>query len=194
MHVPVHECIASCLEHALMWYFCHEYFPNSSSRVLPRRGSLHWTDFYHVMKGKTGHVMVTPAPSADSQLAWLIEEDAFDDLLDPEYQEPGRYRSYHMRMMDVLRDWVSKNDARELFEKAQERHLPWGIVNHIEDVAGHAQLNARDWWQEYEIRGRKLKGAGAPYQFGKTPVGRRESSLVDDLDSKNVVEAVGWSE
>ncbi len=191
VQVPVHECIASCLEHAFMWYFCHEYFPQSHARTLPRRGSLHWTDMYHVMTAKNGSVMVTPAPSVDAQLAWMIEEDAFEDLLDPEYQVLGNHRRYVVRMMELLRKWVATKDANELFEQAQERHLPYGIVNRVDSVAGNPQLAARDWWKSYSVGDRTIRGVGAPYQFSKTPVEIKGTPSGTD---QSVVDLVGWGE
>lgn len=189
--VPVHECIASCLEHALMWYFCHELFPQSTARVLPRRGSLHWTDMYQVMQAKNGSVMITPLPGTDTQLAWLIEEEVFDDLLDPEFQMPGAHRKYMLRMMEILRSWASQTDAKKLFEEAQARHLPYGIVNHVPDVAQNSQLEARDWWAEYKIGNRTVKGVGAPYQFGKTPVEINEDVEMDG-GSEKILDLVDW--
>ena len=191
VRVPVHECIASCLEHALMWYFCHEIYPQSSDRVLPRRGSLHWTDLYQVMQAKEGSVMITPLPGTDTQLAWLIEEGVFDDLLDPEFQMPGAHRNYMLRMMEILRSWAATKDAKELFEEAQARHLPYGIVNHVEDVAANTQLEARDWWSEYKVGTRTVKGVGAPYQFSKTPVQINDNVEIDG-SSENIADLVGW--
>ena len=193
VQVPVHECIASCLEHALMWYFCHEYFPQSYHRVLPRRGSLHWTDLYQVMQTQEGSVMITPLPSADSQLAWLIEEDAFEDLLDPEFQIPGAARNYMLRMMEILRKWATSKEGRDLFEQAQTRHLPYGFVSHVNDVAENTQLAARNWWGSYVVGGRRVTGVGAPYQFSKTPVEIREQETLSENDG-NVLDLVGWSQ
>ena len=194
VQIPVHECIASCLEHALMWYFCHEQFPQSTDRVLPRRGSLHWTDLYHVMQTKAGSVMVTPLPGTDTQLAWMIEEDAFEDLLDPQYQEPGNHRQYALRMMELLRKWGLSKEATEWFEEAQERHLPYGIVNHVDQVCGHPQLEARDWWTHYTSGEQPLLGTGSPYRFSKTPISIRTEPAELDLeyDVDGIRKELGW--
>ena len=37
---------------------------------------------YAVLGGCNGSIMITPAPDFDAQLAWLIEEDAHQDLID----------------------------------------------------------------------------------------------------------------
>ena len=169
-HVPVHECIASCLEHVLMWYWYHHRMPNASGPVLERRGSRHWTNAYEVMPARDGAIMVTPTPNLDSQLVWLIEQDAQEDLLDPKYQEPKNRRAFIGRLMQVLRSWVATRDVEELFVEAQEHHAPYGWVLPIEKVAENPQLEARRWWTPYELPGGEtIRGPGAPYQFGDTP-------------------------
>ena len=194
IEVPVHECIASCLEHVLMWYFHHQFFPNARAKALERRGSLHWTNLYHVMAAQNGSIMVTPTPNIDALLAWLIEEEAFDDLLDAEYQEPGGRRRYFTRFMDVLREWVSHKDVEALFFEAQERHAPFGWVHSIDRVARNPQLKARGWWQDQVVGGRTVKGPGVPFQFSQTPAHPRESSNCSLEDVDDVIQQVGWSE
>ena len=169
VHVSVHECIASCLEHVLLWYWYHDRMPNAASRVLERRGSLHWSNAYVVMPAKRGAIMVTPTPSFDNQLVWLIEKDAQKDLLDPKYQEPEHRRDYIRRFMEVLRNWVATRDVEELFFEAQDHHAPYGWVLPIDKVAENPQLEARDWWVDYPMAQGSVRGPGAPYRFEETP-------------------------
>ena len=168
-HVPVHECIASCLEHVLMWYWYHERMPNASGAALERRGSLHWSNAYVVMPAQGGTIMVTPTPSFDNQLVWLIEKDAHEDLLDPRYQEPENRRAFIRRMMAVLRAWVAKRDVEELFFEAQAHHAPYGWVLPVDKVAENPQLEARQWWTDYRVDGRDIRGPGTPYRLSATP-------------------------
>ena len=168
-HVPVHECIASCLEHVLMWYWYHDRLPHAGGPVLERRGSLHWSNAYVVMPARGGTIMVTPTPSIDNQLVWLIEQDAHEDLLDPKYQEPENRRAFIQRMMAVLRAWVARRDVEELFFEAQAHHAPYGWVLPVDKVAGNPQLEARDWWTSYAAGGGDARGPGAPYRLSATP-------------------------
>ena len=168
-HVPVHECIASCLEHVLMWYWYHERLPNSSGAALERRGSLHWSNAYVVMPAQGGTIMVTPTPSFDNQLVWLIEKDAHEDLLDPKYQEPENRRAFIQRMMAVLRGWVAQREVEELFFEAQAHHAPYGWVLPVDKVAENPQLEARQWWTDYRVDGRDVRGPGTPYRLSATP-------------------------
>ncbi len=97
--VPVHECIASCLEHVFMWYWYEHLLPSATSKHLPRRGALHWSNAYTVMNAAKGSIMITPAPDFEKQLLWLNEEDAHEDLIDPKYQEPENLPLFIQRMM-----------------------------------------------------------------------------------------------
>jgi len=182
--VPVHECIASCLEHVLMWYWYQDRLPNATGPALERRGSLHWSNAYVVMPARGGTIMVTPTPSFDNQLVWLVESDSHQDLLDPKYQEPEHRRHYIRRFMEVLREWVATRDVEELFYEAQDHHAPYGWVVGVEQVAGNPQLEARDWWTDYPVGNARVRGPGAPYQFSETPwrIGRRNPSVTTSDD------------
>ena len=167
--LSVHECIASCLEHVWMWQWHHERFPNATGPVLPRRGSLHWSNAYVVMAAQRGSIMVTPTPNIDNQLVWLVEQDAHEDLLDSKYQEPTQRAAYIRQLMAVLRRWVAKQDVEQLFLEAQSRHSPYGWVLPVDKVAENPQLAARDWWRDYAAGGDQLRGPGPPYRFSATP-------------------------
>ena len=193
IRVPVHECIASCLEHVFMFYLFSNIFRNARGGALERRGSLHWTDLYEVMSAKNGHIMVTPTPSLDNQLVWLIEEDAFEDLLDPKYQEPGERGQWARRMMEVLRSWVAEKDVESLFFDAQAHHAPYGWVQSIPQVAKNPQLAARNWWSTTKIDGHDVKVTGAPYQMSDSQTSPRDLSDVP-VSEHDVLEACGWSQ
>ena len=168
--VSVHESIASCLEHVLMWYWYQDQLPVAAGPVLERRGSLHWSNAYVVMPAQDGAIMVTPTPSLDRQLVWLIEEEAQQDLLDPKYQEPANRRTFIRRLMTVLREWVATRDVEGLFlEAQQERHAPYGWVLPVDKVAENPQLAARNWWATYRVGDAEVQGTGAPFHLSETP-------------------------
>ena len=190
--VPVHECIASCLEHVFMWYWYQYKLPSATGPVLPRRASLHWSNAYTVMKAKTGSIMITPTPDFEAQLLWLIQEDVHEDLIDPKYQEPENLPLLIQRMMQILTKWVATKDAEQLFHEAQERHSPYGWVQPLEKVADNPQLDARNWWESYTVGDTDVKGPGAPFHFSDTTWRLTESAGVD-ADTKMVLAELGWS-
>ena len=166
--ISVHECIASCLEHVLMFYWYAETMQRPEGKVLPRRGALHWSDAYDVVPAQNGSVMLTPAPDFDTQLMWLIEEGVQEDLIDPMYQEPENLRLRVERSMQIMRAWAAGKDARELFLQAQERHCPYGWVLPLEAVAENPQLAARKWYRELTINGQTITAPGVAYHFSDT--------------------------
>jgi crotonobetainyl-CoA:carnitine CoA-transferase CaiB-like acyl-CoA transferase len=112
--------------------------------------------------------MVTPAPDFDTQLMWLIEEGAQEDLIDPKYQEPENLRLRVERSMEVLRNWSAGKDAEELFLQAQERHCPYGWVLPLEAVAENPQLAARNWYRSLEIGDKVITAPGAAFHFSSS--------------------------
>jgi crotonobetainyl-CoA:carnitine CoA-transferase CaiB-like acyl-CoA transferase len=194
VELAVHEAVPSCLEHVLMWAWHHKALPIAEGDVLPRRGSVHWSDAYAVMQALGGSIMVTVTPDPMKQLAWLVENGAEQDLLDPKYQDLTQPRLLMMRMMDVLRDWIAERDVEELFFEAQGRHFPYGWVLSPEQVAGSPQLDGRGWWADYEVGDATVRGPGAPYRFGGTPVGQRRRATEVDAETAAVLDEIGWGD
>jgi crotonobetainyl-CoA:carnitine CoA-transferase CaiB-like acyl-CoA transferase len=185
--VPVHECLVSCLEHVLMFYWYGEKMRRG--RVLPRQGGTHWSMAYSVVPAKRGAIMITPAPQLDAQLAWLLEEDAHGDLLDEKYTDPANAPLLIARMMQLMREWVAKQDAEDLFYRAQARHAPYGWVQPIERLADNPQLDARRWWSTLHVAGRELRAPGTPFNFSETPCAPRDSTL---LTGDALLAELGW--
>ena len=192
-NVSVHECIASCLEHVFMWYLYEDRLMFADAPGVPRQASLHWSKAYKVMAAKGGSIMVTPTPNFDTQLAWLIEENAHEDLIDPKYMEPENRREFARRMMEVLEAWVATKDVEQLFFEAQSRHCPFGWVLPIDSVATNPQLEARDWWVQMRAEGLEIRAPGAPYQFSETPWAPGEYRSPES-DTEAVLNDIGWAE
>jgi benzylsuccinate CoA-transferase BbsE subunit len=188
--VSVHECIASCLEQVFMCYW-YDHLLLSTTPVLPRRASVHWSSAYEVMQARGGSIMVTPTPDLESQLVWLVQEDAHEDLLDEKYTDPENIVETTQRVMQVLRQWVATHDVEELFFEAQSRHSPYGWVLPLEKVAENPQLKARDWWVTYSAGGAEAVGPGAPYHFSETPWSIR-SNGDSGADGPSILADIGW--
>ncbi|MDE0350509.1 MAG: CoA transferase [Gammaproteobacteria bacterium] len=194
IHVPVHECIASALEHVFMWHWYQDQIGLANKPVLERRGSLHWTNAYQVMGADAGAVMVTPIPDLDGQLVWLLERGLGEELLDPRLQLPEHRRELLDRLMDTLREWVASEDPEALFLEAQSRHLPYGHVKRLDEVADNAHLAARGWWESYPVDDeRAVRGPGAPYRFSGTPwsLGSHGDA---DRDTDAILDEIGWED
>ena len=193
VHVPVHQCIASCLEHVFMWYWYSALLGAARGQALERRGSLHWSNMYVVMQALGGSIMVTPTPNIDAQLAWLIEAGEFEDLIEPKYQDPANQSQFMVRLMEVLRSFVGSKDVEALFLEAQSRHAPYGWVLPIEKVGENPQLEARDWWRSYSIGKHEVKGPGTPYRFSETPW-QMKPYVDSDVDAEHILQDLGWDD
>ena len=153
--LAAHEALASCTEQVLMQWF----FPRAGNWGTPkaeRLGSLHWSRAYEVYAGKTGRgVMVTASlRPLDVLLPWLAESGSEDDLADTEkYPNVVALIRDLPHVMDVLKRWVAKNDADELFFEAQRRHQPFGVVWDIATAANTPQLEARKYLQPVSVPG-----------------------------------------
>jgi crotonobetainyl-CoA:carnitine CoA-transferase CaiB-like acyl-CoA transferase len=190
--ISVHECIASCLEHVFMFQWYSNALATAKGPVLPRRGALHWSNAYDVLQAQGGSIMVTPTPDWDSQLMWLIEEDAHEDLIDPKYTDPDNALQRIERTMDILQRWVADKDVESLFFEAQQRHSPYGWVLPIEKLAENPQLQARNWFIPYAIGETRTQGTGAPFHFSRTPWDIHGYEPVDG-DSADLMTTVGWT-
>lgn len=194
VEAPVHEAIASCLEQVFMCLWYHEQLPMEHEAVLPRRGSLHWTNLFQVVAAKNGSIMVTPAPDPDAQIAWLAEEGAHQDLLDEKWEKPENRDRLVDHIMEVMRSWVATKPVEEFFFVAQERHVPYGWVLPIDKVAANPQLDARSWWTEYRVDADTLRGPGAPYRLSETPWRNPRPYLGPGADTDDVLAALGWDD
>ena len=121
-----------------------------------------------------------------------------EDLLDEKWQDPDLRMEYAQRMMDVMRSWVPTKEVGALFEEAQARHAPYGRVLPPELLVENPQLEARDWWQQYQIDGTQTRGPGPPYRFARTPWRVAPPERGDDNEApapvNSVLNAIGWTE
>ncbi len=190
--VSVHECIASCLEQVFMFYwYADGALGRPGQRVLPRQGSTHWSMAFTVMNGKDGSIMITPTPDFDKQLAWLIEEDAYGDLMEPHYAEPENLPLLIGRTMELLAEWVSTKQVEELFHAAQERHIPYGWVQPLARVGDNPQLKDRAWFVKHQVGGVEVTAPGAPYHLSDTPWQMSDTASVGQ-HSAEILADIGW--
>jgi len=179
VRLSTHEALGTILEHVLMWAWYHELVPFADGPVLPRRGSLHWSNAYVVMQAVGGSIMITPTPDFSRQVAWLVEEGLGMELLDERFSDPANVAEMINLTMTMLREWVATKEVEPFFHEAQARHHPYGWVMTTPEVAANPQLEARDWWTPYPVGDASVAGPGAPYHFSDTPwrVGPHDGSL-----------------
>lgn len=138
--VSLQQCVLSCTEQLLMYWFFPRFFGGASA---PRQGSLHWTGLYQVLACASGHAMLTPAPNAKRLFGWMAEDDALGSLAESPPSTPVELFLRSAEVMGEIRSWALLRPARELFLEGQRRRLPIGEVHGVRAAASSPQVEAR---------------------------------------------------
>ena len=137
-------------------------------------------------------------------LEWLREEGLIEILGDyvkfpdraavrrgdPYAKEQGR------RVASAVQQLAAKNDAHDLFIKAQELDFQWGIINAPEDVLADPHFQARGFPTEVEHPelGESFVYAGAPYKLPKSSWSiRRRAPLLGEHNEEVYLGEMGMS-
>ena len=62
------------------------------------------------------------------------------------------------------------------------------------EVAANPQLEARDWWTEYQLGGDAVRGPGAPYRLIGTPWREPRPQTGPGSDTAAVLTEIGWGD
>ncbi|MGE0544110.1 MAG: CoA transferase, partial [Dehalococcoidia bacterium] len=184
--LSLHECVATCTEQVLMFWFFRHLLPVA---IAPRQASLHWSGAYAVMPCTDGHVMVTPAPSLPRLVAWVAEDGmaaAVADLAG----ELAQVREQVPRLMATLRAWAATKDAHALFLEGQRRHLPFGEVLNVAEVAASPQLTARGFFRPVAWDGPPVRTPGPLVRMEGTPPPPAQPPPASDSSVDEVL--AGW--
>ncbi|WP_419943872.1 CoA transferase [Candidatus Poriferisodalis sp.] len=141
--LSVHETVTGSIENLFMQYFFDDLLP--LPKVAPRQGALHWLRAYDLAEctgGDGGYVMITPTPTPDLLLEWMISTGA-GDVEKWLGLEPAELLGSVDEIMDAVRRWIRPQDAREVWWEAQERHIAFGGVLDIAEVCANPQFAHR---------------------------------------------------
>jgi crotonobetainyl-CoA:carnitine CoA-transferase CaiB-like acyl-CoA transferase len=150
--LSLHQAVASCTEHVLMFWWYPEAMAMFGAPLAVRQGSLHWIRAYVVFPCKRGYCMVSPSANGVPELlAWMREEGFGLDI--PEEFTPAEAIALIPRMMSALAEFALSKDATELFEGGQARHVPFGEVLTVPQVGACAQHLARGFFRPVAVPG-----------------------------------------
>jgi crotonobetainyl-CoA:carnitine CoA-transferase CaiB-like acyl-CoA transferase len=130
----------------------------------------------------TAHPLLAPyevlqAGDGPMAIAILTEEHwhTFCDLLqrpdllqDPDFATAPSRRLNRDRLNAVLNDELASWTCAALTSVLEDAGLAFGRVNDVAALLEHEQLEYRDFYEEWELDGRRLKAAGAPWLPGAT--------------------------
>ena len=146
--LSLHEVVVGSIENLFMQYFYDDLLP--LPKLAARQGSLHWLGAYEVAPARSGHVMITPTPQAEQLIAWMIESGIRE-------AEPFAGMSVEEllarmpELMKAMKAFTLTKDADELFSEAQKRHIAFGEVQGVAQVATNPQFEFRNLYSDIPV-------------------------------------------
>ena len=138
----------------------------------------------------------------DVLLEWMDEYKAAGDLHDPSYVEvlytdPTMNVEIRNHVSETIGRFIQLLPAEDVYRRAQDLHLPWGLVRSPEENLDDPHWKEREFWWEGEVSGYQstVLYPGAPYKFEKSPVYlRRRPPLLGEHNYQIYAEELGYSE
>jgi crotonobetainyl-CoA:carnitine CoA-transferase CaiB-like acyl-CoA transferase len=145
--ISLQEVMTSSIENLFFQYWFPDLLP-IPKRAL-RQGSLHWLGAYVVANAKTGAVNVAPVPQPSYLFEWMAEEgDAEGAALSKLTIEEAL--GMMPRVMNAIKQFALTKDSGELFMEAQRRHIAFGEVQTVAQVAKNPQYEFRQSFRPVE--------------------------------------------
>ena len=178
--LSLHEVMTSSIENLFFQWWFPDLLP-IPQRAL-RQGALHWLGAYDVANAKTGACNIAPVPQPAALFEWMAEEG------DPEGAELATLTieealTQMPRVMNAIRRFARTKDSGELFHEAQRRHIAFGEVQTVAQVAANPQYEFRDSFRAVE--GFAPVRMPGPYaRFADTPCPEQQPppDAPEDLD------------
>ena len=169
--LSLHEVVVGSIENLFMQYFYDDLL--ELPKLAARQGSLHWLGAYQVLPARSGHVMVTPTPQAESLIDWMVASNigAAEPLVGLPVEELlGRMPE----LMDAIAEFTLTMDAGEIFTEAQKRHIAFGEVQRVPQVLANPQFAHRQFYVDIDVGSDTVRAPGRLVRFSETPIGRAE--------------------
>jgi crotonobetainyl-CoA:carnitine CoA-transferase CaiB-like acyl-CoA transferase len=113
--------------------------------VMRRQGARGLGHPWGIYPCKDGHVILIVG-AGGRNWARFAELMNIPQLSDPRYQSPAA-RAQHADEIDALMlPWLMEHTAEEIFTRAQEANLPFGMVRKPGELVHDAQLQAREFF------------------------------------------------
>jgi crotonobetainyl-CoA:carnitine CoA-transferase CaiB-like acyl-CoA transferase len=163
--LSLHEVMTSSIENLFFQWWFPDMLP-IPQRAL-RQGSLHWLGAYVVADCKHGAVNIAPVPQPSVLFEWMAEEgDAEGAALSKLTLEEAIGEM--PRVMNAIRRFALTKDSSELFLEAQRRHIAFGEVQTVAQVAEGPQYEFRGSFRPVEGF-EQVRMPGPIARFGGTP-------------------------
>ncbi|MEY2450201.1 MAG: hypothetical protein QOH79_3677, partial [Acidimicrobiaceae bacterium] len=165
--LAMHEAVCTTVEQLFFQYWFDDVQPYA--KVAPRQGSLHWIGAYVVVPAKSGWLMISPAPNVPGLLKWMADE-AFEEGRDLIALSLEEVVADVPRLMKTMASFALTRDANSLFHEAQGRHIAFGEVQSVAQVAANPQHAFRRFFRTVAWDGPEARVPGPVARFHGTPV------------------------
>jgi crotonobetainyl-CoA:carnitine CoA-transferase CaiB-like acyl-CoA transferase len=180
--LSLHEVMTSSIENLFFQWWFPDLLP-LPQRAL-RQGSLHWMGIYVVANAKSGACNIAPVPQPSVLFEWMAEEG------DAEGAELSKLTIEEAltqvpRVMNAVKRFARTKDSGELFLEAQRRHIAFGEVQTVAQVAANPQYEFRgtfravDGFEQVRLPGPYARFRGTPAAPSAPPAA--EATPVDQL-------------
>ena len=162
------QAALSCTEHLLMFHWYPDGLVAFGAPKAVRQASLHWIRAYEVVACARGHCMVSPSAGGVPRLIeWMIEKGHAPVLPPP--VESGADAARLAALMSALHGLAKDMDATDLFHGGQDRHVPFGEVYTIPQVAECTQHEYRNFFRPVVGAPTRVRMPGPMAHFSLTP-------------------------
>jgi crotonobetainyl-CoA:carnitine CoA-transferase CaiB-like acyl-CoA transferase len=164
--LSLHEVVTTTVEQLFFQYWFDDLL--RYPKIAVRQGSLHWIGAYQIVAAKSGWLMITPTPNALG-LFTLMQEQGFSGIEDLMAKPPEeRFRDVPS-VMQRIAEFATTNDAATLFREAQDRHVAFGEVQSVAQVAANPQHAFREFFRAVDWAGPEVWIPGPVARFDATP-------------------------
>lgn len=166
----------------------------TSGKVPERRGNQHPNIVpYQVFEVKDGHAVVAVGNDAQFQrFCGLIGLEALAS--DPQYATNTSRLANRDVLIPLLSERLQTLERDWLINGMEERKIPGGPINRLDDVFATGQVAARDMkisMPHPQAKSGSIDLIGNPVKFSKTPVSYRHAPPVCGADTDDILAAFG---
>jgi len=165
--LSLHESVVSSIENLFFQWNYRDMLPDLVD-IPVRRGSRHWLDLYELTRAGTGSMMITPTPTPALLFDWMVEagHPGVEPFLGLDVPELLDRRG---EVMALTRDFVADREASTTWWEAQCRHVAFGAVQSIPEVAEIPQYAHRDFLAPVDWDGPDVTMPARPARLSATP-------------------------
>ena len=184
--VSITECVASTMMATQTMY------PYTGGTQARRRAS--GSQFSHPMPCQDGWIIVQTGGGA----SWQDLSEFFQapELLEPRFADPAQRARHGEELDQVVIEAIKDRSKWELFPKAAEYRMLFGVVQTPAELAHCPQLESRDFYRETEhpVIG-KIKVPAELFRFSETPYQLNASAPTLGQHNQEIyVEGLGYSQ